>query len=384
MGWMGSGKRNAYYSAGDLYALYSMYHIMWCLLQCTCIRCCRGMLQCCDLPMLSMLLLQAQTKVFAAQENAARHGISLLQERRHVDPPTGNVPLAHAQVHPARQLLPQLGLERAHLGLAQRARLLLLALAPAATAAAPERILLVVEALRVVLDAELVGGVAEPLVLAVALFLGKHGVGDALGEVDAGLEARGDFAIDGEHLDDVLLAGLAGGRALGVHLCGEAARGDDLVGGAEDDADAGAVAAGGAAGAVDVGVCGAGHVVVDDLVDLVDVEAAGGDVGGDEDGVALGGEALEGAEAGLLGHLRVQREDERQLEVLQEGGEAADGRDGVCEDEGAAAGVEEQDGVEEEVLRRVSYLSCSLQLMSRQEERGDIPFPSLRTQLGPP
>lgn len=37
-------------------------------------------------------------------------------------------------------------------------------------------------------------------------------------------------------------------------------------------------------------------------------------------------------------------------EVLEEGGQAADGGDGVCEDEGAAFGVQEEDGVEVEVL----------------------------------
>lgn len=38
------------------------------------------------------------------------------------------------------------------------------------------------------------------------------------------------------------------------------------------------------------------------------------------------------------------------VEVGEEGGEAADGGDGVCEDEGAVLGVEEEDSVEEKVL----------------------------------
>lgn len=48
---------------------------------------------------------------------------------------------------------------------------------------------------------------------------------------------------------------------------------------------------------------------MDDQVDAFDVETAGCDVGGDEDGAGVGGgrgEALDGAETGLLGHGGVQ------------------------------------------------------------------------------
>ena len=50
----------------------------------------------------------------------------------------------------------------------------------------------------------------------------------------------------------------------------------------ERDGDAALPGAGGAAGAVEVGLVVLGRVVVDDDVDGVDVDAAGGDVGGDE------------------------------------------------------------------------------------------------------
>ena len=53
---------------------------------------------------------------------------------------------------------------------------------------------------------------------------------------------------------------------------------------AEDEGHPGAVAAGarGAPDAVDVGVAITGRVEVDHVRDVVDVDAAGGDVGGDE------------------------------------------------------------------------------------------------------
>lgn len=39
-----------------------------------------------------------------------------------------------------------------------------------------------------------------------------------------------------------------------------------------------------------------------------------------------------------------------QAEVLEVGCQAADGGDGVAEDEGALVGVEEEEGIEEEIL----------------------------------
>ena len=48
------------------------------------------------------------------------------------------------------------------------------------------------------------------------------------------------------------------------------------------DGDAVAASAAGAADAVHVGLGRRGHVVVDDVREVLDVEAAGGDVGGDQ------------------------------------------------------------------------------------------------------
>ena len=51
---------------------------------------------------------------------------------------------------------------------------------------------------------------------------------------------------------------------------------------AERDRRAGGAGAGGAADSVDIAFRLVGHVVIDDVGDAVDVDAAGGDVGGDE------------------------------------------------------------------------------------------------------
>ena len=71
-----------------------------------------------------------------------------------------------------------------------------------------------------------------------------------------------------------------------------------------------------ASGAVDVGVGRAGEVVVEDCVDVWDVEAAGGDIGGDEDGTRAcfllfwrrrsSSESFHGSESSFLRHLAVQ------------------------------------------------------------------------------
>lgn len=123
-------------------------------------------------------------------------------------------------------------------------------------------------------------------------------------------------------------------------------------------------------------------MVVQDHVHLRDVETAGGDVGGDEDGgLCGGGETFEGAEAGLLGHLGVEGEGV-DGEVGEEGGDSADGRYGVCEDYGALLWIEEQDGVEVEILDdRVRKLTLSEEYMLGM---GNVPCPLRRIQSGPP
>ncbi len=59
-------------------------------------------------------------------------------------------------------------------------------------------------------------------------------------------------------------------------------------------------AAGGAAGAVDVVLDVLGDVEVDDVLDAGDVDAAAGDVGGDEDAVLTFAESLQRADAFVL------------------------------------------------------------------------------------
>ena len=73
--------------------------------------------------------------------------------------------------------------------------------------------------------------------------------------------------------------------------------------------DPGGVAAGGAAGAVDVVLDRLGHLEVDDVADAGDVEAAGGDVGRHQDAVLALAEALERLRPLPLGEVGVDALD---------------------------------------------------------------------------
>ena len=75
----------------------------------------------------------------------------------------------------------------------------------------------------------------------------------------------------------------------------------------ERDRDALAAGAADAADAVHVGLGRGRHVVVDDVGERVDVQAAGGDVGRDEQVGVAGAQAAHHAVALLLGHAAVQR-----------------------------------------------------------------------------
>ena len=110
----------------------------------------------------------------------------------------------------------------------------------------------------------------------------------------------------------------------------------------EGDGDTGVARAAGAADAVQVGLLVLGALVVDDVRDVLDVDAAGGDVGGDED-VDLA--VAEGAQRLLAGALA-------QVAVDGGGGEAAVGQLvgdlgggalGAAEDHGQAAALGLQD-----------------------------------------
>lgn len=283
---------------------------------------------------------------------------ALSQQGAHIHPPARHVPLTHAQVDTPAQLIAQLRSHRTHLGLCQSARRSLLL--ETTTAAAALALARGVEVVGVVLDTQLFSGVAHPLVIAVRLLLGQHRVGERLGQRHTRLETRRHLGVQRQRLDEVLPLG----PALLVHLVREAPRRQHLFGRAEHHADTAPLTTRRTAGAMDVGVGSARHVVVQHLVDLLDIETTRGNVGGDEDRVARRREAFQRAETRLLGHLRVQRQG-CQVEVGEQRREAADGEDGVGEDDGAFAGVEEQYGIEVEILyvvRRMILACMSSQL----------------------
>lgn len=66
--------------------------------------------------------------------------------------------------------------------------------------------------------------------------------------------------------------------------------------------------AAGSADAVDVHFGIAGDVVVDNQIERVDVESAGGDVGGDHDGYAVVGKADQGLVTFFLFEIAMQRQ----------------------------------------------------------------------------
>ena len=77
----------------------------------------------------------------------------------------------------------------------------------------------------------------------------------------------------------------------------------------QGDRDTGLACAAGAPDAVHVGLLVLGDLVVDDVGDVVDVDAAGGDVGGDEHVDVAGAERLERLLAGGLSQVAVHRAD---------------------------------------------------------------------------
>ena len=90
--------------------------------------------------------------------------------------------------------------------------------------------------------------------------------------------------------------------------------------------------AAGAADAVDIIVRLPRHVEVDDVADAFDVEAARGDVGGDEDVDLVVLEAVELGDALGLVHVALDLAD-REAGALEAGGELAHRRLAVAEDD---------------------------------------------------
>src|SRR5262249_37486764 len=100
--------------------------------------------------------------------------------------------------------------------------------------------------------------------------------------------------------------------------------------------------AGGAADAVDVVVGDGRHVVADDVGDVIDVEPAGGDVGGHQDLEVAPAEALHRLVALGLGEVAVRLGDGEAVGG-DGGGQPAGGDRGAGEDQdGGHAGVAEQ------------------------------------------
>ena len=128
-----------------------------------------------------------------------------------------------------------------------------------------------------------------------------------------------------------------------VDFCNETTDAEDFFGRAEEDAGSFPICPRSTAGAMHVHICGAGDVVVDNELHERDVEAPGSNVCGDEDGARgeTGRKALDGAEAGFLGHLGVQRV-RWDVEILKKGSKASHGGDGVGKDESAGFGVMEE------------------------------------------
>src|SRR5258706_12873945 len=139
--------------------------------------------------------------------------------------------------------------------------------------------------------------------------VGMGRVGGAMGVVVRAAGGVGGIGMAGDGVFAMLamLARLGGGvdGVVGadgdgaLHEALDAADEGALFGVAEGDGVAGGAGAAGAADAVDVGFGDVGDVEVDDVGDLVDVEAAGGDVGGDEHGRVAAFEAGDGAGAGV-------------------------------------------------------------------------------------
>ena len=96
--------------------------------------------------------------------------------------------------------------------------------------------------------------------------------------------------------------------------------------------DASALAAAGAANAVDVVFVGGGLVEVDDVADVWDVEAAGSDIGGDEDAGLVVFECFEGFLALGLGFVAVDS-DGRDVLFFEVVGKALDAVFGFAKEE---------------------------------------------------
>ena len=144
-----------------------------------------------------------------------------------------------------------------------------------------------------------------------------------------GREQLGQAGVVGEQLHHRLADAQAAAHLLALQ---------QLVPQQEADGHPGGAGPGGAARAVEVGGVVLGRVVVDDHVDAVDVEAAGGHVGGDEHAQPVLPEVAKGTEAGVLGQVAVEHAGldalPAQLQLEPVGAPL-----GAAEDQGAAGAL---------------------------------------------
>ena len=112
--------------------------------------------------------------------------------------------------------------------------------------------------------------------------------------------------------------------------------GPTLLPGDQADDGAGGAGAGGAAGPVQVVLVVGGRIEVDHRGDRIDVDAAGGDIGGDQCLGVADGEGLEGPLPLVLGAAAVHG-DRADLHLGELACEAVGAVTGAGEDDGAAA-----------------------------------------------
>jgi hypothetical protein len=154
----------------------------------------------------------------------------------------------------------------------------------AATATAAALTLRLIELVTVVFHTEIISGSAKPVVLCVDLLFGDGCIGDFLGEIDAGTAGH-DPTIDIERLEREFLRRRITLTLvlLGVDLSGETGDADNLFGGTNQDTLSRGTGTSGTTRSVDVHICCAWDMVMNDTVNSLDVETTGSDVGGDKD-----------------------------------------------------------------------------------------------------
>jgi hypothetical protein len=73
-----------------------------------------------------------------------------------------------------------------------------------------------------------------------------------------------------------------------MDLASETSNTDDLVRSTDENTLSGLTGTSSTTGSVNVGVCRAGNVIVDDAINALDIQTTSGDVGGDKNGAWVG------------------------------------------------------------------------------------------------